>query len=714
MRPPIRATLLACALALSTSLYTFGNAQPKPWALASLQSTRSEVSSEHNGWRGPGNVGVFVRKFSNGRTICLEANSQQAERIANRTSLPMTALNPDSDPAHLQRTGLRIQLRGTDQLSGYPLAVNAFERAAAQWESLIRSNITVVVDVDFGPTVFGAAAENDVVSTAYAQVIGGNCLYPSVRQTLLSSAIATSKQTLYGALPSKVVPTDNGSTQGVAGTSANLRALNLIDGNADPSSEASDFGPPPAIALNSRFPFDFDASDGIDTDKLDFESIALHEIGHVLGFISFAGQREVDSSIELEPSLFDLFRIRPESVATFAVADRVLSSGGQQAFYAGDTALALSTARPDGTGGDANEPSHWKDNSLTGHLLGIMDPTLAPGERQLISDNDLSALDAIGYQVRSIFDPTTVVSLTAGSAQPGGMPAPPPNLGVLSHTQYSIAVPPGATQLSIELNGDQDVDLFVRFGQPVVLQGHDPRTDYMSTTDSNFESITIDPESSPPLRPGIYFIAVANFGPGDATYTVTARVTGGSDRHFPVIFDGRSKLEGDTLSLKLAVSDTDSDASKLTVRLLDAQGQNVDGERTIDLNPAPRLEPEVTIAGLSNLPSALQASITVTDRSGLSSQEVLIDFSRGDAGALNLTSGSFDGSKLTLKTRENAEGLQIEINGVVVAPPRSVKIKQSGKITVKGSAAVLGFRSGTNRIRVKNVNGWSNILLLNT
>lgn len=67
-------------------------------------------------------------------------------------------------------------------------------------------------------------------------------------------------------------------------SSATLRALDLIDRIAQPSDESNDFGPPPAIALNSRFKFDFDSGDGIDPDKLDFEAIALHEMGHVLGF----------------------------------------------------------------------------------------------------------------------------------------------------------------------------------------------------------------------------------------------------------------------------------------------------------------------------------------------------------------------------------------------------------------------------------------------
>ena len=97
---------------------------------------------------------------------------------------------------------------------------------------------------------------------------------------------------------------------------------------------------------------------------------------------------------------------------------------------------------------------------------------------------------------------------------------------MLSHTHYSIEVPAGATQLKIALIGNQDVDLFARFGSPVFNNGHTVAADYGSTTDTGSETIIVTPLSSPALRAGIYYIAVANFGPGDADFTVTATVAG--------------------------------------------------------------------------------------------------------------------------------------------------------------------------------------------
>jgi hypothetical protein len=83
----------------------------------------------------------------------------------------------------------------------------------------------------------------------------------------------------------------------------------------------------------------------------------------------------------------------------FTTAQRILSSGGNQTFFDGTQELALSTGRPDGTGGDREQASHWKDDRLTGQFIGIMDPTLADGVRETISDQDIAALKSFGYAV---------------------------------------------------------------------------------------------------------------------------------------------------------------------------------------------------------------------------------------------------------------------------------------------------------------------------
>lgn len=687
-----------------------------PMADWSTASGFPESYPHRSTWVSRNNLGAFVRKQVDGRVVCLEAGTEQANIIRDRDqNLPLALL--ESDPSR-DPEGLRIILRGTTQLRGFPMASAAFERAAARWEALIQTRVTIVIDVDFGPSLFGEPFGENVLGSTDTQVLQGNALYPAVRAGLISRAIAPQRASLLNSLHAKAVSTDRGDSAGIAASSATLRTLDLIDQTADPEGEFSDFGLPPAIGVNSQFNFDFEPADGIAPDKLDFEAIVLHEIGHVLGFISCVGQHEIDPSTEVGSSILDLFRVRPDAIESgFAAAQRILASGGEQSFYAGNAALSLSTGRPDGTGGDGRQAAHWKDDNLTGLYMGVMDPTIGPGDFYFITDNDTAALEAIGYRTLSVTQPATLIPLVSGRPQAGGMISPPAGLGFLSHLQYSIDVPARADQLQIELNGNQDVDLFVRFGERVVIQSHQPASDYVSANDSGFEAITITPASSPSLRSGTYFIAVVNFGPGEADFTVTATVGGVGNSRAPAIFDINPRLEGDILDLTYAAIDLEGDAVQADVTLLDEAGRPI-GQPTssaIGAGDSIRIAPRLSIGGLSAVPHATGAGLVLVDRDGNRSPEATIDFSRAEAGGLTVSSASFDGSRLKIKTSGSSENPEVEINGRVVAPPRAIKIKAaSGKLVVKGNAGQLGLLPGANRIRVKNARGWSNILIMDT
>jgi hypothetical protein len=628
-------------------------------------------------------------------------------------------LTPASDPSRSQRQGLRIVLRGTSQLQSFPAAIEAFKRAAARWEVAVETPMTIVIDVDFGPTLFGGQSDENTAATSDAQVLSGNSLYPAVRARLVSGPYSPRQKALFALLPAKVVPTDRGESAGLVAPSAALRAIDLINPVADPDDELGDFGAPPAIGLNSRVKFDFDPNDGIDQDKLDFEAVALHEIGHVLGFISSVGQQEMNGSLEVEPSIWDLFRVRPDALnGAFSTTQRIVSSGGEQRFFDGGTNPALSTGRPDGTGGDGRQPSHWKDYSLTSQYLGVMGPMIRTGERQFLTDDDIGVLDAIGYLTKSLFDPTTVVPLSSGVPERGGMFAPPPGagLGVLSHTQYSIVVPPGATQLRIVLSGTQDIDLFARSDRPVFNNSHTVVTDYFSRGPSGTEAITVTPSSDPALHAGLYYMAVANFGPGDTDFTITATVTGGNVSHLPAIFNIDADLEGDIVALDYTATDRDGDFARVEVAVLGPGESPLMPLSVFALNSgnSTHIESRLTINGLRAFPTARFVRVVLVDRSGNRSAEVVADLGKSEAGGLAITGGSFASPRLTLKVVGSATDLQLEINGYVVAPPRKIKVNGSGsKVTIKGNAGQLMLQPGPNRIRVKNADGWSNILILN-
>jgi uncharacterized protein (TIGR03437 family) len=216
---------------------------------------------------------------------------------------------------------------------------------------------------------------------------------------LRDRAFDAQQQAIYDAFPSDVLLTEVGSAQTVIMTAPLARASGVFIGGGTDSF---------TIGFNSNNKFDFDPSDGIDPDKLDFEALALREIGRAMGFVSGAGSAEVQldaqSSIPSPQTqtMWDVFRFRGQvSFADFSTAKRAQLSGGEQVFFAGDQYLPLSTGRPDGLGGDGRPAGHWKDDELTGQYIGVMDPTYAPGERGGITANDLAALDYFGYTIIS-------------------------------------------------------------------------------------------------------------------------------------------------------------------------------------------------------------------------------------------------------------------------------------------------------------------------
>jgi hypothetical protein len=332
----------------------------------------------------------FVLKEAGGVLVCFESSTLRLARPVRAVEVhPINHLD-DRVPQE-KRASLTIQLRGTAQLDAFPQARAAFIRAAALWESLIATPITVIVDVDFGVNRFGVPFPQNVLGSTGSDSRLSATGYPSLRSALISSFPGSP---VYQALPTVSVPTDLGPIASITTPSSTFRAVGLLPASADPN------GTTPSIGFNSAFPYDFDPSDGIDAGRRDFEAVAAHEIGHVLGFSSSVGGTELDSPRSPSLSTWDLFRFRPGTAQTsFTAGNRILASGGTQVFSRGSTETALSTGRPDGTGGDGQQASHWKDDAQSGQYVGIMDPTLSKAVHPVITAQDLLVLDAVGYTV---------------------------------------------------------------------------------------------------------------------------------------------------------------------------------------------------------------------------------------------------------------------------------------------------------------------------
>jgi hypothetical protein len=352
---------------------------------------------------------------------CRDSSREEAQRLA--APRDGRGLRVISSPQINQTNGLKIILRATEQLENNPAAKAAFLKAAAMWESVIQSPITVVIDVDFGPTFFGQSFPDGAVGITHPQLLFAEPVYPSLHGRLLDLANTQSKNDLYLNLPDLIVKTDLGDTQAIVAPSAMFRVWGFIDYNADPDHESSSWGPAPAIGFDSRVAYDFDPSNGIDSDKADFDAVACHEIGHVLGFISYVGQLELNPEGPLALSIWDLFRVSAgTSLDSFSTATRILSSGGTQYFYGGRNSYALSTGRPDGTGGDERQASHWRDDAITNEMrIGVLDPTLPIGRREAITLKDLEALDAFGYWVKPIGNAQPTLNTLAGDLNGGAL-----------------------------------------------------------------------------------------------------------------------------------------------------------------------------------------------------------------------------------------------------------------------------------------------------
>src|SRR5262245_17253971 len=292
-------------------------------------------------------------------------------------------------------------------LAAPPAAMSAVGCAARQWEGYVADPVTGRMDGEGAPI-----GDPDVPGATSSVLLGGS--YDLVRDRIVADADADDGVLAW--LPtaggfSTYLPLGYGLTGRLVGTKANFKAAGF--GGLD-----QQFGPTDAtIVFNSLFDFDFDNRDGVMPGAVDFETVVAHEIGHALGFVS-----EVDTvdvylpPLEVDIGVLDLFRFRndtfadPSTSTQFQVAPRSMVPGPDDIFDVVTLEARMSTGA---VTGDGRQASHWKDDVLTGLMVGLMDPTLPRGYHEAIRTADIRALDAIGWDIVGGVVTTTTTSTTS-------------------------------------------------------------------------------------------------------------------------------------------------------------------------------------------------------------------------------------------------------------------------------------------------------------
>ena len=338
-------------------------------------------------------------------------------------------------------------------------ARDGFAAAGALWSDKLTDNVTINIDIDFASLGSGTLAQAGSVRQRfdYSQVY--TAMSGDRQSTDDNAAFASlSNSPTFNMLLNRTSNNPNGS--GSAATyvdgdgDANNRTINMSNANAKalgliggmPNAIMNNilmstgngiiFGPTiktvagspttlnqilpqnsaittalssgadGEIAFSTAFTYDFNPNDGITAGSFDFVGLAVHEIGHVLGFTSGVDVLDGNSppnSVAFPDDQFtfvntlDLFRYSADSKSAGAIIDWTADNRAKYfSLDRGATNLALFS---NGVNfGDGRQASHWKDDSG----LGVMDPTAAPGERLAISENDLRGFDVIGWNRASV------------------------------------------------------------------------------------------------------------------------------------------------------------------------------------------------------------------------------------------------------------------------------------------------------------------------
>ena len=319
-----------------------------------------------------------------------------------------------------------------------------FQIAAPYWGSVLTNNITIRLGVGtaaLGNGIIGSTGSSGMDYTVANWEAGVNATKSNsavdtalVMPTLTNGAaffITNGPNSGANGINTNTLRYDN-SANGANSfnnktlylNTANVKAIGgAATYNNDPTSQGYNPGQLDGeVQFSSNFGFDFDPTNGLDANTFDFIGVAIHEIGHALGFVSgvdlldyFGGPSgpgvATGNTFNFnQTSIFsalDMFRYSTDPTNLVAGTNPVLdlSVGGTKYFSVDGGATQFNGNSLFATGsynGDGDQASHWKDASganACGPQIGIMDPTFCYAQQGEVTALDLAAFDAIGYNI---------------------------------------------------------------------------------------------------------------------------------------------------------------------------------------------------------------------------------------------------------------------------------------------------------------------------
>ncbi len=329
-------------------------------------------------------------------------------------------------------------------------ALLAFQKAANYWNQTLTNDVTLHFDISFNSLPAGVLGS----TRSYSNAVAVTDVYAGLANTGTTAldAIAVANLSKLNAGGGLTMRTNNyfdvankvGLQDATVARTGNAVINNYLDVNQSVIKALGLTGQAfgtmnrydASIQFSSQFAFDFNPTNGIDAGKYDFTAVAVHEIGHALGFVSGTDTFDIvmhgtgPLAADFEAGAFgsadiadfyigstlDLFRygnsVGADGKAVLqwsANRDAYFSIDGKTMFGLGDAAYQEEATFSTGAySGDGAQASHWKDNigfidpDAPGCLqstrpIGIMDPTSSPCHTENVTRNDIAAFDAMGW-----------------------------------------------------------------------------------------------------------------------------------------------------------------------------------------------------------------------------------------------------------------------------------------------------------------------------